>query len=69
MMVTDIILKKHLILKIFVCTVLILHLNMDLACFVGCCFSCGCCGTNALQNAVRVYPETVQGLMFYRSKG
>ena len=38
------------------------------ACFVGCCFSCSC-GTNALGNAVRVYPETVQGLTFYRSRG
>ena len=30
--------------------------------------SCGCCGINALGNAVRVYPESIQGLMFYRSK-
>ena len=29
--------------------------------------SCGCCGLVALGNAVR-YAETVQGLMFYRSK-
>ena len=36
--------------------------------FVGCCFSCDCCGVNALGNVVRVYPETVQGLMFYRSE-
>ena len=28
----------------------------------------GCHGTDALGNAVRVYPETVQGLIFYRSK-
>ena len=44
-------------------------LGFDHACFVGCCFSCGCCGTNALGNAVRVYPEVVQGLTFYCSKG
>ena len=43
-------------------------LGLDHACFVGCCFSCGCCSTNALGNAVRVYPETVQGLTFYHSK-
>ena len=36
---------------------------------VGChLFSCGCCGINALGNVVRVYPEIVQGLTFYRSK-
>ena len=28
----------------------------------------GCCSINALGNTVRVYPETVQGLTFYRSK-
>ena len=50
------------------CTVLIPHLNMDLAVFVVCCFSCSCCGINASGNVVRVYPETVQGLMFYCSK-
>ena len=43
-------------------------LGHDYTCFVGYCFSCGCCSTNALGNAVRVYPETVQGLTFYRSK-
>ena len=55
--------EKHL-----KCMVLIPHLNMDLAWFVGCCFSCSCCSINALGNAVRVYPETVQGLTFYCSK-
>ena len=44
-------------------------LGFDHACFVGCCLSCGYCGTNALGNAVRVYPETAQGLTFYHSKG
>ena len=28
----------------------------------------GCCGINALGNVVRMYPETVQGLTFYRSE-
>ena len=50
------------------CMVLIPHLNMDLAWFVGCCFSCSCCSINALGNVVRVYPVIVQGLTFYRSK-
>ena len=36
--------------------------------FVGHCFSCGGCGVNVLGNVVSVYPKTVQGLMFYRSK-
>ena len=36
--------------------------------FVGSCFSCDCCGINALGNVVRMYPETIQGLTFYRHK-
>ena len=28
----------------------------------------GCCGINASGNVVRVYPEIIQGLTFYRSK-
>ena len=39
---------------------------------VCCCFcfyfGCGGYGTVALENVVRVYPETIQGLTFYRSK-
>ena len=53
---------------IYGCTVLVPHLNMDLVWFVGHCFSCGCCGINALGNVVRVYPETIQGLTFYHSE-
>ena len=30
--------------------------------------SCSCCGINELGNAVRVYPETIQGLTFYHSE-
>ena len=56
----------------FTCAVPIPRLNMDccLLLFVVCCcfFSCGCCGINALGNVVRMYPETIQGLTFYRSK-
>ena len=50
------------------CAVPIPHLNMDRVVFIGCCFSCSCCGITALGNVVRVYPEMVQGLTFYRSK-
>ena len=66
-------LKAHVSLK-FTIHWLQLHgpysssLGLDHACFVGCCFSCSCCSTNALGNAVTVYPETVQGLTFYHSK-
>ena len=42
--------------------VLIPRLNMDLAGFVGCYFSFSCCGIDASGNAVRVYPEIIQGL-------
>ena len=51
------------------CAVPIPCLNMDCIVFVGChLFSCSCCSINALGNVVRVYPEIIQGLMFYRSK-